>query len=105
MIFIILLVTRIIIGQPLLGVIDVGVNQAYFALIGPFVMMGDLFGSKVKRTFYIKDSCDYASLRFALFKQIKAFLGDHGGCFDRIDSIVSTGTILLILGWIYMLIF
>ena len=60
-------------------------------------------GSCVKRAYNTKNSCDHAALQYNFFVKIKEVLGDHGGCFDRIDSIVFTGTVLLILGWICML--
>lgn len=90
-------------GHPLLGVVDVSLDKVYFACIGPLALLGDLFCSMVKRAFGIKDSCDCASEKYTFYKKIKSFLGDHGGCLDRIDSVIFSGTILLILDWIYIL--
>lgn len=91
-------------GHPLFGAIDVSLDQVYFAFTGPLALLGDLFGSMVKRAFGAKDSCDHAARQYTFFAKIKDVMGDHGGCLDRIDSIVFSGTVLLLLGWIYILV-
>lgn len=94
---------RNLLGHPICGTVDVTLDKWYFACTGPLIFFGDIFASKVKRSFGVKDSSDHAVIKYPLYRPIKNFLSAHGGCLDRIDSVVFTGTVLLFLDWFYML--
>ena len=94
---------RTLLGHPICGVVDVALNDWYFACIGPCVFLGDIFASKVKRSFGIKNSSTWAVALHPFYRPVKNFLGAHGGWLDRIDSVTFSGAMLLFLGWFYTL--
>jgi len=81
----------------LLGITN---SQDYiFFACAPLALIGDLAESALKRSFGIKDSNEIV-IKNKIFAKIELLVGGdegHGGYLDRIDSIVFTATILLLL--------
>lgn len=70
-----------------------------FLLCGPLALIGDLIESAIKRSFKVKDSNEIV-IKNKFFAKIELLVGGdegHGGYLDRIDSIVFTATILLLI--------
>ncbi|MDO4398673.1 MAG: phosphatidate cytidylyltransferase [Candidatus Saccharibacteria bacterium] len=75
-----------------------GRSDYIYLLCGPLALMGDLFESYLKRQFKVKDSNEIV-IKNKFFEKLEFVVGGtegHGGFLDRLDSLVFTGTILLI---------
>ncbi len=73
-----------------------------FLLCGPLALMGDLYESFLKRRFKVKDSNEII-IKQPFFAKLEVLVGGsngHGGYLDRIDSLIFTATVLLIVSGI-----
>lgn len=79
--------------------IVLGRTDYIYFLCGPLALIGDLFESYLKRQFKVKDSNEIV-IKNKFFEKLEFVVGGtegHGGFLDRLDSLVFTATVLLVL--------
>lgn len=87
------------VGLVGLLLVVLGRTDYIYLLCGPLALAGDLFESYLKRQFKVKDSNEIV-IKNKFFEKLEFVVGGtegHGGFLDRLDSLVFTSTVLLII--------